>query len=81
MRDDVRMYIRMYSIRSPRGPKARRNVQLRTVAIELCVRTHYEQDQMWIATKFQTLIVVCNAKYSDAGHWLKFFHLQNETYL
>ena len=28
-----------------------------------------EQDQMWQATKLQTLIVVCNAKYSrDTSH-------------
>ena len=70
MRGDVCTYVCMYSIRSPRGPKAQRSVQLRTAAMELCLDMYVvEQDQMGQATKFQTLIVVCKCKYRcDTSH-------------
>ena len=63
------MYVCMYA--QPQEP-------MRAEGPKECLTTHssygtvfgrvVEQDHMWQATKFQTLIVVCNARYSDTSH-------------
>ena len=61
----VRMYIPYQEPMRAKGLKERppMHSSFRTVFAHVV-----EQDQMWQATKFQTLIVVCNAKYSDTSH-------------
>ena len=62
MRGKVCTYVCVHH-QEPRGPKESATTHSSHGTVFGCV---VEQDQMWQATNFQTLIVVCKAKFSCA---------------